>query len=199
MTINAIIEQLYNSKEVDDCIKKMVRKDHQDDFKQELFLKIYEIPEERLVMLYENNGLKFYIVRSLINLVKNGSSVYNKNYIRPERDRVGFSAESKDENETGKMKMVFIDNTDPDELVRREKSEQKEAELIHEINNCFDEEFGTYYYRMLVHMIAELGSMRAVSRQTGIPIASISEAIKKVRNHLKNKCYNDPEKIKGIY
>lgn len=203
MMINEIIEHLYNSVEVDDCIRRMVRPDHQQDFKQELFLKIYEIPEERLIGLYERKELKFYVVRSLINLVKNSSSVYNKNYVIPERAKVEPMkidvSESNDEYKiglaNGESRMIDID--DPDDLIKRIEFEEKEIMLIDEINNKLDDEFGTHYYRNLVHLITEHGSMREVSRRTGIPIASISEAVKKVRNHL-NRVYNG-KPIKGIY
>lgn len=200
MTINFIIEQLYNSKEVDDCIKKMVRQDHRQDFKQELFLKIYEIPQERMFALYQSNGLKFYIVRSLINLVKNNSSVYNKNYIRPERDRVEIYCDNDEE----KKDTQFIDEYDPEDIIKRAASEDMEQWLVSEIDRM-DEELRTTdydempYYKSLVYLIREQGGMRAASRLTGIPVASISEAVKKVRNYLNNKCYNDPQVIKGVY
>lgn len=201
MTVNHIIEQLYNSKEVDDCIRKMVRQDHQQDFKQELFLKIFEIPQQRIISLYESNGLKFYIVRSLINLVKNASSVYNKNYVRPERDRVVLYEKSEEYTVDVycKNEALFTDHHDPDEFEQRLESEERETMAVHEINNNFDDAFNTPYYRLLVHLIEKHGTMREVSRQTGIPIASISEAVKKTRNYLKNKIYNDAETIKGVY
>lgn len=205
MTVNHIIEQLYNSKEVDDCIRKMVRQDHRQDFKQELFLKIYEIPAQRLLMLDERKELKFYVVRCLINLVKNNSSVYNKNYVKPERDNVTMWSDHKTRKEDNddysaafKNEAMLLDLKNPDELAERIESEERECRAINEINNNFDDAFNTPYYRTLVHLISEHGSMREVSRQTGIPIASISEAVKKARNHLKNKIYNG-EPVKGIY
>lgn len=205
MTVNEIIESLYNSSEVDDCIRRMVREDHRKDFKQELFIKIYDIPAERLLALNERGEIKFYIVRSLINLVKNKSSVYNKNYLRPEYEKIVMDQKTENrmaDEQDGVFRSALptaslSDIDDPEHLNQRAETEQKEMKMLEEINNL-DDRFGTHYYRTLVNLVSEAGSMREVSRRTGIPVASISEAVKKVRNHLK-KIYDDPETIKGIY
>lgn len=88
------------------------------------------------------------------------------------------------------------------ERIERKKHEEKLLEALPElgeISSLIDDFLGSPFYRKLYELIKVHGSMREVSRQTGIPIASISEAVKKARNHLKNKIYNDPQTIKGIY
>ncbi len=68
----------------------------------------------------------------------------------------------------------------------REQAEQKELTMIQEISNL-DDVTGSFYHRELVHLVARLGSMRAVSRELGIPKSSISDTVRKVREHLISK------------
>lgn len=184
MTVNEIIKELYCSNDLDDCIRKTVRHDHRQDFKQELFLLLYEKPHELLISLYNTSGLTYYVVKIVLNLVNQKRNVYHKKY--------------NDQNITyDSDKLVHISKEDVC-ITERMQKEQHEAMLINEINNGLDETFGNPYYRLLVYMVKDHGSMREVSRQTGIPVSSISESIKKVRNHL-NKIYNDPQTIEGVY
>lgn len=180
MTVSAIIEQLYKSPDLDNCIRKMVRPDLWQDFKHELILTIYSnIPEQKLCDLHQRNELKFYVVRTIINLVKNKNQVYHRNYL---------------------LKLTELKNTEQihlDELDKRKKLEDRELEIVGEIDRL-DDRFNTFYYRELVKLIAKHGSMRAAARATGIEVSSISRAIKKVREHL-NSIYNDPQTIEGIY
>ncbi len=52
----------YSSKEVDDCIYKLVRDDHRKDFKQELFLKLLEVPCDKVMVISSKGELRYYIV-----------------------------------------------------------------------------------------------------------------------------------------
>lgn len=184
MTVNAIIEQLYLSTELDDCICKTVRQDHREDFKQELILKIYDIPGKRLRDLWSRNELKYYVVRTIINLVKNKHKSYHKQYLDPsvtyDTDKVD-QLNKCEEIECFEERMAF---------------EERELKTLFEID-VMDERFNTPYYKLLVYLLKDKGSMRAVSRLTGIPVSSISEAVKKIRNHLQ-VIYNG-EPVAGIY
>lgn len=203
MTVNAIIEQLYRLKELDDCIKKMVRDDLQADFKQELFINILTIPEEKLKGMHLRKELKFYTVRILLNLVRGKNSRFNKAYVQPDRSAMPLidGSDSKSDEAGRPMRIVerWDDVQEQDEFINRQHREDLEMRMVDEIDNGLDGEFNTPYYRHLVHLVDKWGSQREVARQTGIPVSTISEAIKKVRNHLTNKCYNDPAVLKGPY
>ena len=173
MTVNEIIEEIYISKDFDDCIRKTVIPEHQEDFKQELVLKIYDIPHPKLHELYYRNELKYYIVRIIINLVKNKNKSYHKTYLEK-----GITYDSDKVDKYNKQE-------EEENFEERQKYEDWEQDMIREIERM-DESLNTPYYKLLVYLIKEQGSMRAVSRLTGIPVSSISEAVKRVRNHLNN-------------
>lgn len=183
MTVTEIIEQLYRSKELDDCIRKTVRPDLQSDFKHELILILYDKSPELIQRLHEARQLTFYVVRIILNLVNQSRNIYHQTYINPavtyDNDKL------KDKHEESEC------------LEERLKKEEKELEVLNEFNNL-DSTFNTFYYRRLIQEVAKTGGVRAASRATGIPRSSISDSIKKVREHL-NKIYNDPEEIDGIY
>lgn len=182
MLVASIIENLYNSSDLNDCIRKMVRPHHRQDFKQELFLILYEKPHETIISLHKSNGLKYYVVRIILNLVNQKRNVYHKKY--------------NDNSVVYDTEVLNHISYDQESFEERDLIEQKEMAMVEEVNNL-DKTFDTPYYRMLVNLVNEHGSQRAVSRLTGIPVSSICEAVKKVRNHL-NSIYNgDP--IKGIY
>ena len=184
MTRHDIIESLYKSKDLDDCIRKMVRHDLRQDFKHEYILKMYEVPEEKLLALYNKNELRFYAVRCLINLVKLKYGVFNRVY---NDFRIVPTDDFKDESE------------ETDE--KREQREQKELDLIAEfykLHEVFPTDSEFPYYQAIIEAVVEHGGMRAASRATGIPKSSISDSIKKVRDHL-NSIYNDSKTIEGIY
>lgn len=170
MAASVILEQLYSSNDLDDCIRKMVKQHHRQDFKQELFLILYEKPSQLIIDLHKNKGLTYYVVRIILNLVNQKRNIYHKKY---------------------SDNTVIYDNDIvyqvPDEsypLEERQSREDRELVLVDHINNQLDDQFKTPYYRMLVHLVNEHGSQRAVSRLTGIPVSSICEAVKRVRNHL---------------
>jgi len=72
---------------------------------------------------------------------------------------------------------------DPEELEIRKFQEDKEVEYLNRIEGL-DQELGTCYYRLLTVAYKEHGSMREISRQTGIPVMSISDSFKKIRKQL---------------
>jgi hypothetical protein len=52
----------------------------QEELKSELFLRIAEIPEEKLIDLYEKKQLRFYIVRIMLNLIRSTDHKFYKKF-----------------------------------------------------------------------------------------------------------------------
>lgn len=179
MNIDSIVGNLYKSPDLNSCIAKMVKPDHQQDFKQELFLLLYQKPHELLLSLYNSSGLTYYVVRIILNLVNQKRNVYHKTY---NDFAVTYDSESMD-------RMISED----DNFTERIQDEEKELQLLSEIDSM-DEKLRTPqfretpYYRHLVYLISQHKSQRAVSRLTGIPVSSISESVKRVRKHLIKCC-----------
>jgi len=72
MTRSQIIEQLYNSKEIKSALMKMQPSNLRDELKQEMFLNLCAITEDKFWAIYNNNGvdgLKFWLVRTMLNLI----------------------------------------------------------------------------------------------------------------------------------
>lgn len=186
MTQHAIIEQLYKSKDLDDCIKKTVRQDHQADFKHELILLLYEKPADLILSLYNTSGLTFYVVRIVLNLVNQKRNIYHRTY----NDYTVLY-------DTDKLSAVKVIHEEED-FEHRLKQEDKERAMIYEIENNLDTKFNTFYYRQLIEAVDRYGGIRATARALGIPKSSVHNSIKKVKDHL-NKMYNDREAIDGVY
>lgn len=180
MTVTQIIADLYISKDLDDCIKKVVRKDLWDDFKQELFLIIAGIPEERITTLHEKNHLRFYIVRCIINLSRSRSHSFHKKYLDV---KTVYEGEAREENTDGRGYFEGDPASNKSELSRREQEEEKELLLLAEVARL-DERFNSPFYRQIAEAVVKHGSMREASRQTGIHVSSISRAVKQIREHL---------------
>lgn len=161
------ITEVYNLKEVDECICKMVRADHRADFKQELFLILLQTPCDRVEDIAGKGELKYYAVRIILNLARQKRNVYHTTYL-------GGLTEYDPNKEPAE---------EEDHTRERLIEENKEQMILTQLNNM-DEAMGTFYHRELVSLVARLGSMGKASRQLGIPKSSIKYSIKKVRDYL---------------
>ena len=75
-----IIEELYNSKNFNDCINKMDPDYLRDDLKAEVILVVCEMSEERLYQMYESRSLAFFVVRIILNMIKSKTSGFYRKY-----------------------------------------------------------------------------------------------------------------------
>lgn len=62
MTRNQIIEEIYN-KAIPDSVWRYYRDSLFEDYKQEMYLLLLEMPEEKLFSLYKRGELEFYFIR----------------------------------------------------------------------------------------------------------------------------------------
>jgi hypothetical protein len=75
-----IITELYKSREIDDCINKLIPAQDRDDFKQELFLILLEKQTEEIVRIDQTGKMLYYVVRIIINLSRQQRNVYHSKY-----------------------------------------------------------------------------------------------------------------------
>jgi len=80
MVKNEILTEYWDLKEVNDAFSKMQPEELQYDLKAEVFLVLCEMDEQKLIGMYERNELKFYIVRTMLNMIKSDRSSFYKNY-----------------------------------------------------------------------------------------------------------------------
>ena len=92
MNRSKIIEQLYNDADINAAIKKMQPVELQEDLKQEMFIVICEMTEDRFNDIFEKGYLKFFLVRTMLNMIKSDRSNFYKtfrnNYTEIEKDIV---------------------------------------------------------------------------------------------------------------
>lgn len=80
MNKTQIIEELYKSKEINEAISKMEPVDLQEDLRQELFLILCNMDEEKVVDMYQKGYIKFFLVRTMLIMIKSNRSYFYKNF-----------------------------------------------------------------------------------------------------------------------
>ena len=152
-----ILEEFYNSVEVNDAISKMHPVELQEDLKGELFLILAELPEEKLIGLYEAKQLRFYVVRVMLNLVRSTDKKFYAKY----RNFVEYE----------EKEIADEQQTDPTEFISKyfESLYWYEKELL----RLYTFEFNR--------------NARQLSRATGIPYMSIIRTLNKTKQDLKSK------------
>lgn len=159
---NEIITTLYQSKEVNDLIKKIKPVELQDDLKQYAFTVLCEKPDEFIIELNNKKQLKFFLVKIISN------SVFS--------NRSGFLTQHKLNDE------LYVD-------VMEQQIDT--ADNYHElIDKCVIETKKLYWYNQeLLNLYSIHGSYRAVSEITKIPVKSIYNAIKKGKQQIKKSLW----------
>ena len=83
MNKNSIILELWESRELKEAIDKMQPEDLREDLRSELFKVLCEMDEERLIDMRSRNVLKFYLVRTMVNMMQSNTSQFYRTYRKP--------------------------------------------------------------------------------------------------------------------
>jgi hypothetical protein len=99
-----IITELYLSKDINEAIGKMQPYELQDDLRQEVFLVLCEMDDDRLLKMYKDGYLKYFVVRTIVNMAKSDRSNFARTF-RKVYEEVGDlgSVEPYDESITEKL------------------------------------------------------------------------------------------------
>lgn len=158
---NKIIEELYLNSDINNAIGKMQPYELQDDLKQEVFLVLCEMQEERLLKMYNEGYLKYFIVRTILNMAKSDRSNFAKQFRQVYQEIPVTYEEEKEYDES-----IF------------EKLD-KSLGVLH------------WYEIGIMKLYAENGgNILEISRDTKIPYRSLLKTIRKVKNLLKYKIRN---------
>jgi hypothetical protein len=161
MVKNKILTEYWDLKEVNDAFSKMQPEELQYDLKAEVFLVLCEMDEQKLIGMYERNELKFYIVRTMLNMIKSDRSSFYKNY----RNHIEM-----DNNTISKeINKLNVETTDiVDKL-------EKHLEGLH------------WYNKELLKLYALdfKKNAKELSRKTGIPYMSIVRTLHKTKTEMK--------------
>lgn len=166
-TRSIIIAELYNSKHVASALAKMQPAEIRGDLKQEIFLAICAISEEKFWSIYNNNGingLRFWIIRCMLNMVyshKPTDSFYRHFRMKLESFE-NFNNIAEIEDNSKEVKEFFYN-----------KIETNRSQL-------------SWYERKMLDIYIELGyNQTEVSRRTKIPYQSVVKTIFSIKKKLK--------------
>lgn len=159
MVKNEILAQYWDLKEVNDAFAKMQPEELQYDLKAEVFLVLCEMNEDKLKGMFERNELKFYIVRTMLNMIKSDRSTFYKNY----RNHIEFVDIDKDFEIINYDKMDLVDKL------------EKNLEGLHWYNKEI----------LKLYAIDFKKNAKELSRKTGIPYMSLVRTINKTKKQMK--------------
>jgi DNA-directed RNA polymerase specialized sigma24 family protein len=167
-----IIVEFYNDPDINAAIGKMNPPDLRDDLKSEMFVVICEMSDEKFFDLHEKKILKWFLVRTMLNMIKSDRSTFAK-----------------------KFRQIFIElssgfNEKPDET---KENEEKQIEKISKALAGLH-----WYERELFKLYSKHRNISLLSRETGIPYRSISKTIFDVKRKIKSKMKVEKESEKWI-
>jgi len=152
---------MYGNKDVADAIGKMEPEALRDDLRQEIFQVLCELPEDRLLEMHREGWLKWFIVRTMLNMIKSDRSTF---WYKFRRQFVEVS------DEMGREPEAAEDDTRDQGRVR------DGVNALH------------WYEAKLIEIYAANGqNIAKISRETGIPYRSLFKTIKKVKDKLKKE------------
>lgn len=163
MVKNEILTEYWNLKEVNDAFSKMQPEELQYDLKAEVFLVLCEMDDEKLIGMYERNELKFYIVRTMLNMIKSDRSSFFKNY----RNHIEM------DNNTISKEMYKL-HTEANDIVDKL---EKNLDNLHWYNKEI----------LKLYALEFKKNAKELSRKTGIPYMSIIRTISKTKSEIKQK------------
>lgn len=156
---NKIIELLYNDNEINGAINKMQPVELQSELKQEMFLVLCELDEGRFYEMHNNGILKYFLIRTMLNMIKSDRSNFYKIF----RKQYEEIKELTDINET--------------ELLNFN---------IHQVEIHISE-LHWYEKELFLEYVNHNKNAVKLSKETKIPYRSLIKTISKVKKILKSK------------
>lgn len=155
MDKNKIIEQYWLNDEVNQAFAKMQPEELQYDLKVEVFMVLLDMEDSKLFGLFERNEIRFYIVRTMLNMIKSDRSQFWKKY--------------RNYTEYNGKEVAEVENKSVIDVM------EQGIENLHwyqkEILRLYTFDFNK--------------NAKELSRQTGIPYMSIIRTLKQTKNELK--------------
>jgi hypothetical protein len=173
-----ILSDLYQSREMSDLIQKMQPEHLREEIKQELFLSLCEMPDQKIIGLHLSGGLKFFVTRVLLNMVQSSTSPFFKKYRRM------ITVDAGD----------FLPSThdDEEEIIERETTQNALLEAVEKVLGEMH-----WYKRELFKLYVHHGSagkvikaMKADLCGKYIPRRTILDVVKQAKSEIKTKIQN---------
>lgn len=156
---NEIIADLYTDKDIDTAIGKMNPPELREDLRQEMFLVLCELSEDRLFTMYEGGYLKFFLVRTMLNMIKSDRSTFHKRF-----------------------RAVFTEFNEWHSKYTTDEFEAKEGAL-----KCVTEALDglAWYEREILKLYSETRNIVKISKDTKIPYRSLFKTIQNAKRKMK--------------
>lgn len=157
MKRDTIITQMYLDKDINQAIGKMQPVELQEDLRQEIFLVLCEMSDERLCGMWTSGYLKYFIVRTMLNMAKSDRSTFFNLFRR------SFTE--------------YCDNYEPVDHVdcSGEIMDGKLKKSMDELH---------WYEKTVFQLYAEDRNILKLSRDTKIPYRSLFKTVTKVKKKL---------------
>ena len=136
---------------------------HPDDLIQEMALQLLEMPDRKGQEINAGGYLRFYVVRSLLNMATSKRSNFAKKY------------------------NLFNHTNELPELTDTEGYDYEKELDIRTVEVLMEELY--WYDREILKLWIEEGSYRKVAKKVGIPFKSIGNSVKKSLETLRNNYY----------
>ena len=149
---------MYLDKDISQAIGKMQPVELQDDLRQEIFLVLCEMDNDRLMGMWTSGYLKYFVVRTMLNMAKSDRSTFFNQFRR------SFTE--------------YCDNY--------EKADEG-SEINEEIDSKLKQSMGElhWYEKNVFELYAENGrNILKLSRDTKIPYRSLFKTVTKVKKKL---------------
>jgi len=160
-----VISAMYTDTDITDAIGKMHPEELRDDLRQEIFLVLCELEEERLMTMHREGWLKFFVVRTMLNMIKSDRSTFYNKFRKGFDELTDIS--DKYEAEQGADASLYVNAS---------------MEKLH------------WYEREIMRIYADNGqNIALLSRDTNIPYRSLFKTIRKVKYNLKRDIRNHDE------
>ena len=169
MEATALLVEIYESKDVAACIKKLRPVHLQEDIKQHTFLTMFEKPKEEIIELNNRGKLKAYIVK----ILHNTATYHRTSFTKCEGQERNIQIPT-DFCQHAEYNLIKVDTDNED---HREAIEQVA---------CATSKMHWYKVQVLKEY-AELGTYKAVSDKTKIPLTSIYNTVKEARKEIKQR------------
>lgn len=166
---DSIISEIFHSSELKQVINKMNPAHLRDELLSEVMLVICQLPEERLIQMYEDGYLKYYVVRTILNMMQSDKSSF---FFKFRNSPTEFNNE--------------IEIVDEGWDVGREAK----FDMVEKFHNSLP-----FYENKLLEYYTEYNNKATkLARETKIPVRSIYHTIKQIKR--KAKQMENTNKIK---
>jgi hypothetical protein len=152
---------MYVDPDVEQAIQKMNPAELRDDLRQEVFIVLCEMDEERLMSMHQQGYLKFFLVRTMLNMIKSDRSTFYNKFRKP----------------------VVEWN---ERMDKHDEKEEDNTELIAKLNDRMSEIH--WYAAKVFELYSQNGkNIMALSRETKIPYRSLFKTIRAVKNLMRQE------------